>query len=443
MSIRRIPTAIRTRRCSFCFESGHTIMCCGHVDVSYLYHEFMFFYEKYGEEFLCNNLSVLFHPHEAQALLHHPPIKHIRLSDRPRRRMVVDVMMSRENSKRYLKLHNKIISMAYLPRVYLGCMDIVEPVMNETVRIYQSIENNVTLERGTILVGYDNLFTQNRHARFRRYDYEIHYQEYLSIPLSEGLYDYPDYIPPPLIANSDFGRYGRARVIPLEDLLPTMEQNAVNTLTSFTTEVPPNVIEPQEEEEPEWLDTRPPRNVTVRHRNRHSRFLEVQENRLNNPQPLSDDVYQLLFEDWSAYSRQFEDRYKYVHTQPKEVEIEILPQPPTDCCVECPICMTDVESKETVTLGCCVYSFCGDCYSNQYRTKEQRKHQCMMCRTPFSKIQVYQDSMANKLKSQNIPQPQPNVIPNDEDDDDFSDLPPLISPEEEYTDLPMTLAELV
>jgi hypothetical protein len=163
------------------------------------------------------------------------------------------------------------------------------------------------------------------------------------------------------------------------------------------------------------------------------------------------DAYQNMFEQWSVYSRIFEDNYK--HTQP-EVVIEVIPQPLTGN-VECPICMTDVESKETVSLGCCVYSFCGDCYSNQYLTKEHRAHQCMMCRTPFSKIQVYQESMADKLK------PKTPVYPiishdtlsqitdlNDEDFDDLPDLIPHPDTDDVITefppnDFPMTLSELI
>jgi hypothetical protein len=153
----------------------------------------------------------------------------------------------------------------------------------------------------------------------------------------------------------------------------------------------------------------------------------------------------------------FEDNYK--HTQP-EVVIEVIPQPLT-ANVECPICMTDVESKETVSLGCCVYSFCGDCYSNQYLTKEHRAHQCMMCRTPFSKIQVYQESMADKLKPKTPVFQQTPIRPvishetlsqiTDLDNEDFDDLPDLIPhadidgviTEFPPNDFPMTLSELI
>jgi hypothetical protein len=148
----------------------------------------------------------------------------------------------------------------------------------------------------------------------------------------------------------------------------------------------------------------------------------------------------------------FEDKYKYA--QP-EVEVELIPQPLT-ATTECPICMTDVESKETVSLGCCVYSFCGDCYSNQYLTKEHRTHQCMMCRTPFSKVQVYQESMVDKLKQKPI---YPIISPRtpsqltELDDEDFNELPDLVRmsptvitefPPSDFPpdDLPMTLSEL-
>jgi hypothetical protein len=410
----------------------------------------MYFYVRYGKDFLCNNLTILFQPHEAQALLYYRPIHTIRIMNlRNMQRMVVDVMMHRDVSNRYLKLHKKIISMDNAPlseiqREFLTDMDLIEPIMNETVQRYEFFENNGTVGRNDILVGYNNHFTHFRHARFRRYDYEINYQRATSIPLSEGVYDYPDYIPPSLFTAPDNGRYGRARSITMDEIFPNygLENVAVNLLTAFDREASvPTIDGNNNEPEPEWLEARPPRNVTLRRPNHMTRFVNVET-------PTTEDVYQNMFEQWSAYTRIFEDTYKYA--QP-EVQVEMIPQPLT-ATTECPICMTDVESKETVSLGCCVYSFCGNCYSNQYLTKENRAHQCMMCRTPFSKVQVYQESMVDKLKQKPIypiiSQRTPSQLTEMDDDEDFDDLPDLIPQDVDVitefppNDFPMTLSEL-
>jgi len=338
-----------------------------------------------------------------------------------------------------LKLHKKIITMANLPlaqiqQEFLCSMEIVNRIMNQTV-IYYERENGGTIHSSDVLVGYENMFTRNRHARFRMYDYEINFQESMSIHLTEGE-DYPEYIPPPLFATPDNGRYGRARVMTLNDLIdnPT---------------IPPQPVVPtNQESEPEWLEARPPRNVTIR-RNRRIHFVEGQPSSIQQEDVLTitSDMYQIMFEDWSEYTRMFDETFK--HMQP-EVEIEIIPQPLV-ATVECPICMTEMESTETVSLGCCVYSFCGDCYSNQYLTKEHRAHQCMMCRTPFSKVQVYQESMVDKLKPKpicpNIGHRTPSQL-TEFDDEDFSDLPDLIPQDVDtiidfpLNDFPMTLDEL-
>jgi len=411
MSATRTNQGVTRSHCSFCLEAGHTVRSCCHIDVKYLYHEFMYLYRRYGEQFLCNNLSILFQPHEAQALLYHPPINSLRIiNNRNVRRMVVDVMMPRDISNRYFKLHKKILSMVNQPltqlqRDYLPYMDVVEHAMSETIQLHESMDG--VIHQGDVLVGYNNHFTSYRHARFRCYDYEICYQRAASIPLPEGLYDFPDYLPPPLTANYDNGRYGRARVIILGDLIPNLGHNDVDVLISLSSLSQANGEEP----EPEWLEARPPRNVTIRpHRPFHM-----------GTDIITTDMYQIMFEQWSDYARIFDETYKYA--QP-EVEIQIIPQPLT-ASVECPICMTEMDCKESVSLGCCVYSFCGDCYSNQYLTKDHRAHQCMMCRTPFSKIQVYQESVAEKLKPKPIgpmiSQRTPSQL-TEMDDETFSDL---------------------
>jgi hypothetical protein len=405
----------------------------------------MYFYVKYGEQFLCNNLSVLFQPNEAQALLHYRPINSIRVLNNRNminmRRMVVDVMMPQLISNRYLKLHKKIVSMANLPlnqmqRDCLHSMDIIELVMNETIRYYER-ENGGTIHRGDILVGYENPFTRNRHARFRLYDYEINFQESMLIVPREGE-NYTEYIPPPFIAAPDNGRYGRARVMTLNDL--------ISNPTNRNTMAPREDTVPNEDSEPEWLEARPPRNVTVRS-NRHIQFVEGVQLSQEDVQTFTSDMYQIMFEDWSNYTRMFDETFKFA--QP-EVEIEVIPQPPV-ASVECPICMTEIDSIETVSLGCCVYSFCGDCYSNQYLTKDHRVHQCMMCRTPFSKVQVFQQSMADKIKPKTfcplIARRTPSQL-TEMDDETFSDLPELLPYNENVitefppNDIPMTLSEL-
>ena len=96
-------------------------------------------------------------------------------------------------------------------------------------------------------------------------------------------------------------------------------------------------------------------------------------------------------------------------------------------CFECPICMTEFKHSESVSLGCCVYSFCSDCYTNQYLTKDHREHNCMMCRAPFSQIEVYEESIAEKLKAKS-----PASIIQEE----------YYYQDDRHYGLPMTLAEL-
>jgi hypothetical protein len=94
-------------------------------------------------------------------------------------------------------------------------------------------------------------------------------------------------------------------------------------------------------------------------------------------------------------TRLFDDNHK---NEKPRAEVNIVP-PSTDECFECPICMTEFAHSESISLGCCVYSFCSDCYSNQYLTKDHREHNCMMCRKPFSKIEVYEEAIADKLRA--------------------------------------------
>ena len=405
MSVAR--TSRRTRAtscCSFCSQIGHTVRACSHTDVQYLFHEFMYFYMYYGEQFLCNNLTALFQPEEALALLYFRPISDIRVpSNMVVENEVVDLMMPRAIKLRYTKLHKKILTMATLNTIqlrecqaYIPHMNTIEPVMRDTVTCYE-LEHGDTFVQLGVMVSNQNIFTMNRHARFNRYDYDIQFQETMHTTPIEGE-DFAEYMPPSfLFQHYDTRRYGRARDMTLDEII--YDAPLRNTGNVSVIEV--------EEMEPEWLNTRshlPPPNVTVRSTRRlHStnRSVVMEEVRLStilfgNTQEAQEqlEIYERLFEDWSNYTRMFDHNYKYA--QP-DAEIELITQPPAES-VECPICMTEVEGLETVSLGCCVYSFCGDCYSKQYMTKEHREHKCMMCRAPFSKVCVFQKSMADKLK---------------------------------------------
>lgn len=406
----RVP---RIHHCSFCFSNnGHNIGACTHIDVEYLYWEMMYFYQVFGEHFLCNNLSVLFEPTEVHALVNYRLIKIIPLVNETDmwERMVVDVMHSPVISARYEKLHKKIISMGHNPnsrsRLDYGRMDIVEPILYDAIQLFEH-EFGERLNATTIITGYHHTFTRNRHARFRRYDYDVEYMDSIPINPRELRAFRMQYNPPSMFGECDMGRYGFARM-----RLVTMES------MNFTTPVAEQP-ESEEEEEDVGTPTEPPPewmmgNVTQRR-----------------------GAATFTFEDMAFITRLFEDTLK--NAQP-ETEVKIVEESSEKMeeCLECPICMVEIKHSESVSLGCCVYSFCSDCYVNQYLTKEHRAHNCMMCRTPFSKIEVYETAISEKLKAKfpaSIVQEEyyyPDNLPERTRDT-----------ETEYYGLPMTLAELL
>ena len=380
----RVP---RIQHCSFCFESGHNIGYCRHVDVEYLYWEFMYFYRHYGEHFLSNNMTVLFEPHEAQVLLNYRPIKNIPLLNDNQiwERMVIDVMMSRTLSARYHKLHKKIVSMSHCPMMDYGRMDIVEPVMYQTMREYEN-DFNERLTHDSIINGYHHTFTMDRHARFRRYDYDLEYMENIPINPRELANFNVQYLPPPIFGNYDTGRYGFARTqfVTVESqnenpnrfahpmVSHTPQQHMSHSSTTNPTEPPP-----------QWMMETPTRGGDI-----SVGMMNVNRRRGGGT---------FTFEEMATITRLFDDNYK--NEQPTaEVNI-VSPPSKTEECFECPICMTEFAYSESVSLGCCVYSFCSDCYSNQYLTKDHREHNCMMCRKPFSQIEVYEEAIADKLRA--------------------------------------------
>ena len=392
--------APRVQHCSFCFSNdGHNIGACTHIDVEYLYWEMMYFYQVYGEHFLCNNLSVLFQPTEVHALLNFRTVKNIPLLNEADmwNRMVVDIIHSPVVSARYDKLHKKIISMGRntnsRSRLNYGRMDIIEPILYDTIQLFEH-ETGERIDATTIITGYHHTFTRNRHARFRRYDYDVEYTDAIPVNPRELRAFHTRYNPPPMFGECDAGRYGFAR-----SRLTTME--SVNSTG--------------EEQMPEWMT----RNVTQR-RGRSTTF----------------DDMAVTIEELAAIARLFEDSLK--NAQP-ETEVKVMEKDSEKMeeCLECPICMVEIKHSESVSLGCCVYSFCSDCYSNQYLTKEHRAHNCMMCRAPFSQIEVYETSIAEKLKAKcpaTILQTQyyyPDDLPERTERDDDG-----------HYGLPMTLAEL-
>ena len=399
--------APRVQHCSFCFSNdGHNIGACTHIDVEYLYWEMMYFYQVYGEHFLCNNLSVLFQPTEVHALLNFRPVKNIPLLNEADmwNRMVVDIIHSPVVSARYDKLHKKIVSMGRntnsRSRLNYGRidiierrMDIIEPILYDTIQLFEH-ETGERIDATTIITGYHHTFTRNRHARFRRYDYDVEYTDAIPVNPRELRAFHTRYNPPPMFGECDAGRYGFAR-----SRLTTME--SVNSTG--------------EEQMPEWMT----RNVTQR-RERATTF----------------DDMAVTIEELAAISRLFEDSLK--NAQP-ETEVKVMEKDSEKMeeCLECPICMVEIKHSESVSLGCCVYSFCSDCYSNQYLTKEHRAHNCMMCRAPFSQIEVYETSIAEKLRAKcpaTILQTQyyyPDDLPERTERDDDG-----------HYGLPMTLAEL-
>jgi hypothetical protein len=407
----RVP---RIQHCSFCFSNdGHNIGRCTHIDVEYLYWEMMYFYRYYGEHFLCNNLSVLFQPTEVHALLNYRLVKNIPLLNEANmwERMIVDVMHSPVVSARYDKLHKKIISMSSILVHHLnyGRMDVVEPVLYETIRAFEH-DIGERIDYSTILTGYHHTFTRNRHARFRRYDYDVEYTDSIPIDPRELIAFRNQYNPPPMFGNHDAGSYGFARMH-----LVTME--SVNSTVVPRTELSGEQdTETVEEQMPEWMT----RNVTQR-RGRTTTFEDMT----------------VAIEELAAITRLFEDTLK--NAQP-EAEVKVVEESYEKMkeCIECPICMVEIKHSESVSLRCCVYSFCSDCYSNQYLTKEHRVHNCMMCRAPFSQIEVYEESIAEKLKAKcpaTILQTQyyyPDDLPERTERDDDG-----------HYGLPMTLAELL
>jgi hypothetical protein len=392
--------ATRTIHCSFCFESGHNIGHCNHTDVQYLYWEFMYFYRHYGEHFLCNNLSVLFEPHEAQVLLNYRPIKNIPLLEDNQiwERMVIDSMMSRTLLARYNKLHKKIVSMSYCPTLDYGRMDVVEPVMYETMREFEN-DYEERIGHDTIITGYHHTFTMNRHARFRRYDYDLEYMESIPITHRELINYYVEYIPPPMFGLYDTGRYGFARTqfVTVESQNENPDRFAQPVVVAQNQRI--NHVTTPTEPHPQWMMETPPRRgvISAGMMNVNRRREEVISAGMMNVNHRRGRGNTFTFEEMATITRLFDEHHK--NEQPA-AEVNIVPPPlKTEECFECPICMTEFAHSESVSLGCCVYSFCSDCYSNQYLTKDHREHNCMMCRKPFSKIEIYEEAIADKLRA--------------------------------------------
>lgn len=426
--VQELAPGVTTRRprarpcCTFCNEIGHTIRKCDHTDVHYLFHELVYFIDKYDKDFVCNNLSVLFHPHEAQAILNHRSIKNISVGHERfqtslifRRTVVVDVGMPRQFDKVYENLYKKIVCCHPNSLVNVaGSFDVVERVMDTAIRIYELDHNDrVQLDCGTILAGYHNFFTLNRHARFRRYDYEINFQEEVSSRMFMELEEEQSYInetynPPRIVDQNDTVRYGLARDLRTDDETEELQSFIAPPATTTMTpsQVPVSTVStlPGEEvdSEPEWLDARPPRNVTVRN-NRRIVITSRVRRRENSHESYLQRIYQSMLRN----TRNFEDNVKKAHPP---VEIEVVPFDDSEKeeeelkdgeknTVECPICIESVRKIESIYLGCCAYSFCGNCYENQYLTKEHRNHVCMMCRTPFTKIQVFHPLVVELIRS--------------------------------------------
>jgi len=419
----RVP---RIQHCSFCFSNdGHNIGRCTHIDVEYLYWEMMYFYRYYGEHFLCNNLSVLFQPTEVHALLNYRLVKNIPLLNEANmwERMIVDVMHSPVVSARYDKLHKKIISMSSILVHHLnyGRMDVVEPVLYETIRAFEH-DIGERIDYSTILTGYHHTFTRNRHARFRRYDYDVEYTDSIPIEPRELNAYRNQYNPPPMFGNHDAGSYGFARMhlTTLENVNSTVDENR------FTEEE-----EEEEEVNPEWWMN------DESETNQRTIGIQALSSIVRNVNQIRGGRGAFSFEEISFITNLFEDNYKSAQ---RETEVKIVEESyeKMNECFECPICMTEFKHSESVSLGCCVYSFCSDCYSNQYLTKDHREHNCMMCRAPFSQIEVYEESIAEKLKAKSpasILQTQyyyPDNLPERTGRDD-----------NRHYGLPMTLAELL
>lgn len=403
----------RERHCSYCFRTDHNISRCTHPYVGFVFLELMWFYDRYGDMFVCNNLSNILRPKDAQVLLGYEPIK--RITERPSRfhQVVEDVGMPNQMSKYYKKLSKKIESIYDnypIHSRYFENMDVVEPIMNETLILYESMEHTTVMDSSSIMVNYNNQFIVNRGARFRHYNNIIEQSRSL---------------PPPLTPFPPFSLPEPAHTSPVPpNPFPLLARYLPTTRNSPTA----NVLSEQETE-PEWIEnrrlsrtSRVPSNVTVR---THIRWEDNGYMRQS-----MEETFQFLVRT----SRDFD-----IMLKPRSQEIEFLLESvaESDCsCIECPICMTEnVDKKDSVNLGCCVYSFCSDCYSKQYLTKEQREYKCMMCRTPFSKVKVFNDSVIEKLKKTppetiHIPFPvfsnNPNSVSQIEDDD-FSDLPALVS----------------
>lgn len=381
-----VPPPVRVPRticCSFCSESGHNIAHCNHRDVQYLYWEFMYFYRHYGEQFLSNNLSVLFEPHEAQVLLNYRPIKNIPLLEDNQiwQRMVVDSMMPRAVSVRFNKLHKKIVSMAHCAMLDYGRTDVVEPVMYQTIREFEN-DFEEHLAHDSIITGYHHTFTMDRHARFRRYDYDLEYLESIPMNPREMINYRVEYLPPPVFGVYEAGRYGYARTqfVTVESQNENPDRYAQPVVVARNQPMNTGAgLEPQ----PQWMMETPPRGVI------HPGMRNVNHRR-GRGDTFGD------FEEMAMMTRLFDDNLK--NEQPR-AEVNVVSPPSSDECFECPICMTEFAHSESVSLGCCVYSFCSDCYSNQYLTKDHREHNCMMCRKPFTQIEVYEESIADKLRA--------------------------------------------
>jgi len=342
--VARTPTR-RESHCSYCFRTDHNISRCRHPYVEYVFLELMWFYLRYGDRFVCNNLPCILRPKDAQVLLGYEPIRRIREGPPRFRQMVQEVGMPARIRDYYKKLIRKIESIYYnseMSSIYFENMEVVEPTMRETLILYETMPNSMVMDSSSIMVGREeNPINLSRGVRFRHYDSIIRSQ-----PFSQQQ-------PHPVASTA--------------------------------------ATSPSHSEE--WLEARrPPRNVTMRSRT-HIRWVEDRVGNMEQLVAIEDS-----FGRWAAATVDFETIFK----QRQTVEVEIVLEEPdkTETCIECPICMSDdIVKQDSVNLGCCVYSFCSDCYSKQYMTKENRTHQCMMCRSPFSKVKVFGQSVVDKLKT--------------------------------------------
>jgi hypothetical protein len=138
---------------------------------NFLFHELMWFYERYGYHFVCANLSSLFRAVDVKALLNCEPIRDIQDGPKLYVPSIVDVNMSRDITKLYLQLRRKIVSItaSNCPVELLEDMEIVWPVMNETIIMYETLPHSCHLDSESVIVSYENYFTSGRDSRFKNY----------------------------------------------------------------------------------------------------------------------------------------------------------------------------------------------------------------------------------------------------------------------------------